>query len=330
MTQPRWSRRVRGDPGLQQGGSHAAVCRRSTGADASRRARAVVVDGGSTDDTVALVGEASDLTLIADVGEQWWTGATWLGIDHALRHGEDDDYVMLLNNDTALPPDMIEVLVAESQRLGAVVAPVALDASDGSVVIAGATIDWDKYRVHHRTAVPSGQPSTWPTDVHEGRARSSLSVWCASPATWIRDRLPSLRGRLRVQPSPCPPRVPPGDHQPNLGRRAPRRHGALPVPGTDDDEAALVGGDQQALVPELRHPVHIDRPGRAGTGQVEAEAPICRSFGDPAGAGQPVEGPPLTCASRRDCPPCGSRFVLHTARVRVEASSSMCAVSPSA
>jgi GT2 family glycosyltransferase len=152
--------------------------------------RVVVVDGGSTDDTVALVGEASDLTLIADVGEQWWTGATWLGIDHALRHGADDDYVMLLNNDTALPPDMIEVLVAESQRLGAVVAPVALDASDGSVVNAGATIDWGKYRVHHRTAVPSGQPSTWPTDVHEGRGTLIPLHMVRVAGNVDRDRLP--------------------------------------------------------------------------------------------------------------------------------------------
>jgi GT2 family glycosyltransferase len=152
--------------------------------------RPVVVDGGSTDDTVAVVGARPDATLIADVGEQWWTGATWLGIDHALRHGGDGDYVMLLNNDTSLPPDMIEVLISESKQLGAVVAPVALDVSSGSVVNAGATIDWRKYRVHHRGTVPPGGPSTWATDVHEGRGTLVPLAMIRVAGNVDRERLP--------------------------------------------------------------------------------------------------------------------------------------------
>ena len=128
----------------------------------------VVIDGGSTDDTVAVVAAEPDVTLIAGIGEQWWTGATWHGIEHALRTGSDDDFVLLLNNDTTFGPEMIEVLVRESLEHDAAVAPIAVDAIDGSVVNAGTTIDWQRFRMLHRRDVPE-TPGTWPTDVFEGR-----------------------------------------------------------------------------------------------------------------------------------------------------------------
>jgi GT2 family glycosyltransferase len=75
---------------------------------------------------------------------------------------------MLLNNDTRFGPEMLEVLVAESVRLGAAVAPVARSA-DGSVVNGGTWIDWSTYVITQRMTEPAAPDSTWPVDVLEGR-----------------------------------------------------------------------------------------------------------------------------------------------------------------
>ncbi len=149
----------------------------------------MVVDGGSTDDTAAVVGARPDVTLITDVGEQWWTGATWLGIDHALRAGGPEDFVLLLNNDTTFGPEMIDVLVRESLEHDAAVAPVVVDDDDGTVVAAGTTVDWRRFRLMHRKTMPS-EPAVWPTDLFEGRGTLVPMRMIRVVGNVDRDRLP--------------------------------------------------------------------------------------------------------------------------------------------
>ena len=60
----------------------------------------VVIDGGSRDGSAEQLAKVEGITFIGGVGEQWWSGATWFGIDHALRSGGDEDFVLLLNDDT--------------------------------------------------------------------------------------------------------------------------------------------------------------------------------------------------------------------------------------
>ena len=128
----------------------------------------VIVDGGSRDGSVDVLRRTDGLTLIADVGEQWWTGATWFGIDHALSTGSGDDFVMLLNDDTSFDTDLIEVMVSESRRLDAVVSPI-VRAADGRVVNSGIWIDWSTYRITQRLDDPGPPSSAWPVDAMEGR-----------------------------------------------------------------------------------------------------------------------------------------------------------------
>lgn len=108
----------------------------------------VVSDGGSTDGTVELVRKLHpDVTVIADVGEQWWTGSTWYGIEHALRTGGVDDLVLLLNDDTTFPTDLVEVLTDEAVRHCAAVEALQVDERDHETVLfAGARFDWERYR----------------------------------------------------------------------------------------------------------------------------------------------------------------------------------------
>ena len=213
----------------------------------------VVIDGGSTDDTVSVVAAEPDVTLIAGIGEQWWTGATWHGIEHALRTGSDDDFVLLLNNDTTFGPEMIEVLVRESLEHDAAVAPIAVDAIDGSVVNAGTTIDWQRFRMLHRRDVPEA-PSTWPTDVFEGRGTLVPLRMIRVVGNVDRERLPHYAA----------------DYE--FSRRLARRGFRLlmtnrteirvhldanrveQVHRPDLAQAAVVGSNRQAFVPQLRDP----------------------------------------------------------------------------
>ena len=114
----------------------------------------VIVDGGSRDGSLEALREEADITLIADVGEQWWTGATWYGIDHALRTGGADDFVLLLNDDTVIDRDFVSVLAEESISHDAAVGAMIVDADDETDVLnAGVTIDWPAYGFHLKKAL---------------------------------------------------------------------------------------------------------------------------------------------------------------------------------
>jgi glycosyltransferase involved in cell wall biosynthesis len=169
--------------------------------------RIVVIDGGSTDDTVTQLSPMRDVHLISDVGEQWWTGATWFGIEHALQHGGDDDYVMLLNNDTRFGPEMVEVLVGESIRFDAAVAPIAR-AENGSVVNSGTWIDWSTYEITQRMVEPDEIEATWPVDVLEGRGSLVPLHAIRTAGNVDHERLPHYAGdyefTLRLARHGCP------------------------------------------------------------------------------------------------------------------------------
>jgi glycosyltransferase involved in cell wall biosynthesis len=153
----------------------------------------VVVDGGSPDGSVDALRQLPAITVIADIGEQWWTGATWFGVEYALAHGAADDFVMLLNNDTSFAPDMFDVLVAESRRLGAVVAPIAIG-TDGTVVNSGVWIDWRTYEITQRMNDAGPPNATWDVDALEGRATLVPLEMVRAAGNVERERLPHYAG----------------------------------------------------------------------------------------------------------------------------------------
>jgi hypothetical protein len=82
----------------------------------------VVVDNGSTNDSVARIKASHPDTLLLESGKNLgFAGGNNIGIRHAIAHGAE--YVWLLNNDTRPAADALTALVAKAltdDRIGAV------------------------------------------------------------------------------------------------------------------------------------------------------------------------------------------------------------------
>jgi GT2 family glycosyltransferase len=75
----------------------------------------VVVDNGSTDDSVKAIREKFPQVTLLETGENLgYAGGNNVGIVHALKHGAD--LVLILNNDTTLEPTTLTALIQEADR----------------------------------------------------------------------------------------------------------------------------------------------------------------------------------------------------------------------
>lgn len=73
--------------------------------------KVVVVDNGSTDDSVDSIRECHpDITILQTGANLGYAGGNNVGIRWALEH--DAEYVLVLNNDTVVAPDMLSQLVS--------------------------------------------------------------------------------------------------------------------------------------------------------------------------------------------------------------------------
>lgn len=109
----------------------------------------IVVDNGSTDGSIeaikALYPSPDHITLIETGANLGFTGGNNIGIEHALAKGAD--YIMLLNNDTIVAPDMLNIMIDVMQAspdIG-VSGPMIYYYDIPDVIwSAGGTIDWSK------------------------------------------------------------------------------------------------------------------------------------------------------------------------------------------
>ncbi len=134
--------------------------------------RIVVSDGGSSDGTAeAIRAEHPDVAVLTSRTELWWTGAMAAGIDFALRESTGaDDCVLMMNNDTQIPPDYVATLLRASRESGAAVGALIVDSRDpGRVLDAGEYVDWATYSFPVRSHVDPGERLRTDVDVLPGR-----------------------------------------------------------------------------------------------------------------------------------------------------------------
>jgi GT2 family glycosyltransferase len=108
----------------------------------------VVVDNGSTDDSVAAVRANYPRVTLIETGENLgYVGGNNVGLEYARAMGAD--YALLLNNDTEVAPDFLRLLVeaAEANPATGIVGPTIYYFDRPNVVwSAGGDIDWRRGR----------------------------------------------------------------------------------------------------------------------------------------------------------------------------------------
>jgi GT2 family glycosyltransferase len=129
----------------------------------------IVVDNGSTDDSVPRIRRAHPRVELVETGANLGYGeGNNVGMRRALERGAA--FVLVLNNDTVVAPSMLERLVAVAAadpRIG-MVGPLVLGTeSPPTVFAAGSVVDWAHATIRHRGM--GEPPDAWaaqpPTEV---------------------------------------------------------------------------------------------------------------------------------------------------------------------
>lgn len=114
-------------------------------------ARIVLVDNGSTDDSLARTRtQYRDVQIIENGENLGFSAANNRGIEFALAQGAE--YVLLLNNDTVVSPDFLEPLIeiAEgSLDIGVVTPKIYYFDEPHRIWYGGGSIDWDTGQASH-------------------------------------------------------------------------------------------------------------------------------------------------------------------------------------
>jgi len=136
-------------------------------------ARTIVVDNGSTDDSVAAIRDAFPDVEVMETGKNLlFAGGNNVGVRRSLADGTD--VIMLLNNDTTVDPGFVDALVNRLQSdasLGAVGAKILYHAAPSVIWYAGGEISFWSGTMRHR-GIRAGDDGTFdtagPTDYATG------------------------------------------------------------------------------------------------------------------------------------------------------------------
>lgn len=126
----------------------------------------LVVDNGSADQSETIIRRTHpDITLLQTGANLGYAGGNNAGIRQVLR--ENPDYVLLLNNDTVVAPDFLDLLVdaAERNPAGGFFGPAVLTLEEPPRVIAIGGANWDSKRCAFRNLgknkpLPDGSESS--------------------------------------------------------------------------------------------------------------------------------------------------------------------------
>jgi GT2 family glycosyltransferase len=124
----------------------------------------VVVDDGSTDGTADFIGKYyPEISLLKGDGQLWWTGATNLAVEYALKFAGESDYILTLNNDTLLPTHYLETIISLARETpNGLIGSIALDYNRRDVrVNAGVRVDWFSARFTKINLIPGEETDSF-------------------------------------------------------------------------------------------------------------------------------------------------------------------------
>lgn len=139
--------------------------------------RTIISDGGSRDGSVeqlrriAASGDLGWVEVLTTEVELWWSGSMAVGVDRAMQLStSNQDFILMMNNDTNFPPEYVACLMETSQRLGrAAVGGLIRDMETGAVLDAGEYVEWQPYAFPVKTVVQDAELLVTDVDVLPGR-----------------------------------------------------------------------------------------------------------------------------------------------------------------
>ncbi len=132
----------------------------------------VVSDGGSTDGSPTEISRRyPDVVVLLSSEERWWAGSMQLGIEFVLQSSQsEDDYVLMMNNDTEVGPEYVKTLVDVAKEHGAAVGATIVDSRDPSQVLdAGEYVCWSPYSFPLNSSIQAGRDYLDDVSVLPGR-----------------------------------------------------------------------------------------------------------------------------------------------------------------
>lgn len=132
----------------------------------------IVVDDGSTDGTGAYLAGQPNLTVLYGDGNLWWGGATHLAMQYIFTLAKDDDWILLVNNDTQIKSDFIQSLLNTANAYPkSAVGSVIKNRIDGHLMSVGPRIDtfWLSIKDHLEDDDKSSDSNILEVDALSGR-----------------------------------------------------------------------------------------------------------------------------------------------------------------
>lgn len=129
----------------------------------------IVVDDGSTDGTAEYLQAQTDVVTLRGDGGLWWAGAVERGVQRALVSAADEDFILLLNDDTTFGKEYVCALLSVYRHNpGSLIGSVLHElGSTPSLVSIGPQININRVAIWDRLSELSAEERSNPAPMYE-------------------------------------------------------------------------------------------------------------------------------------------------------------------